>query len=92
MNCSWISPPTVALWLDTPVAHWLHRHTWTGGEDHLTTANLGYGGTLTAETAAVPAPLVGRGLPVALAFAGILFAAKLLQRSRKPRSLGTQRA
>jgi hypothetical protein len=49
-------------------------------------------GTLTAEKAAVPAPLIGRGLPVALAFGIILFATKLLQRSRKPRSPGTQPA
>ena len=38
MNCSWISPPRRrALWLDTPVAHWLHRHTWTGLETSLPT-------------------------------------------------------
>jgi hypothetical protein len=36
----------------------------------------------------VPAPLVGRGLPVLLAVGGILLGAKLLERSRKRRSSG----
>jgi hypothetical protein len=37
---------------------------------------------------AVPAPIMGHGLPSGLAVAGILFGAKLLQRSRRRRSLG----
>jgi hypothetical protein len=37
----------------------------------------------------VPAPLIGGGLPVLLAVGGILFGAKLLERSKKRRSLGT---
>jgi hypothetical protein len=34
----------------------------------------------------VPAPLIGRGLPVLLAVGGVLFGAKLLERSRRRRS------
>jgi hypothetical protein len=37
----------------------------------------------------VPAPLIGHGLPVILAVGGILFSAKLFERSKKRRSLGT---
>jgi hypothetical protein len=37
---------------------------------------------------AVPAPVIGHGLPVVLAVGGVLFGAKLLQRSRKRRSFG----
>jgi hypothetical protein len=36
----------------------------------------------------VPAPLIGRGLPVVLAIGGVLLGAKLSQRSKKRRSLG----
>jgi hypothetical protein len=36
----------------------------------------------------VPAPLIGRGLPVLLAVGGLLFGAKLLERSKMRRSLG----
>jgi hypothetical protein len=39
--------------------------------------------------AAVPAPLIGHGLPVLLAVGGMLFGAKLFERSNKRRSLGT---
>jgi hypothetical protein len=34
---------------------------------------------------AVPAPLIGRGLPVFLAIGGLLFAAKLFERSKRRR-------
>jgi len=37
----------------------------------------------------VPAPLIGHGLSVVLAVGGMLFGAKLLERSKKRRSLGT---
>ena len=37
----------------------------------------------------VPAPLIGRGLSALLAIAGVLFGAKLSERSKKHRSLGT---
>jgi hypothetical protein len=37
---------------------------------------------------AVPAPAIGHGLPVVLAIGGLLFGAKLLERSRKHRSFG----
>jgi hypothetical protein len=40
--------------------------------------------TFTATTVAIPAP---GGLPVVLAFGGVLFAAKLLERSRRRRSI-----
>ncbi len=36
----------------------------------------------------VPAPLIGQGLPVLLAVAGLLFGGKLLERSKKHRLLG----
>jgi hypothetical protein len=36
-----------------------------------------------ATTAAVPAPLIGRGLPVLLALAGLLFCAELLERNKR---------
>jgi hypothetical protein len=39
-------------------------------------------------SAAVPAPVIGHGLPVVLAVGGLLFGAKLLERSRKRRSFG----
>jgi hypothetical protein len=45
--------------------------------------------TFTATTAAVPAPLIGRGLPIFLVVGGVLFGVKLLERSGKRRSLGT---
>jgi hypothetical protein len=38
---------------------------------------------------AVPAPLVGHGLPLVLAVGGVLFGAKLRERRRKRRSFGT---
>jgi hypothetical protein len=38
---------------------------------------------------AVPAPLIGHGLAVVLAVGGVLFGAKLLERSRKRRRFGT---
>lgn len=37
----------------------------------------------TAALTTVPAPVIGRGLPVLLAVGGILFGAKLLERSKK---------
>jgi hypothetical protein len=37
----------------------------------------------------VPAPLIGHGFPVVLAVGGLLFGAKLLERSKNGRSLGT---
>lgn len=40
----------------------------------------------TSTFTAVPAPLIGRGPPVLLAVGGVLFGAKLLERSRKGRS------
>jgi hypothetical protein len=61
------------------------EHEATGGNRFVTSGDAPDG------PVAVPAPFIGRGLPVAFAFGGILFAAKLLQR-RKPRSLGTQPA
>jgi hypothetical protein len=39
--------------------------------------------TLQIGPAAVPAPLIGRGLPVLLAVGGLLFGAKLLERSKR---------
>ncbi len=39
----------------------------------------------TLDIEAVPAPLIGRGLPVLLAVGGLLFGAKLLERSKKHR-------
>jgi hypothetical protein len=37
----------------------------------------------------VPAPIIGQGLPVALAIGGLLFGARLWERSKQHRSLGT---
>lgn len=37
----------------------------------------------------VPAPAIGHGLPVLLAVGGLLFGAKLLERSKKQGALGT---
>jgi hypothetical protein len=37
----------------------------------------------------VPSPVIGRGFPAVLAVGGLLFAAKLLERSKKRRLLGT---
>jgi hypothetical protein len=50
---------------------------WTWG----TGANQNF----TLEIGAVPAPLIGRGLPVLLAVAGLLFGAKLLERGKRHR-------
>jgi hypothetical protein len=44
--------------------------------------------TVTITPNAVPAPLIGSGLPVLLAVGGILFGAKLSARGKKRRSLG----
>jgi hypothetical protein len=44
--------------------------------------------TLQIGPAAVPAPLIGRGLPIFLAVGGLLFAAKLLERSKQDSHLG----
>ena len=53
-------------------------YVWTWGSgDHADSFTLQIG--------AVPAPLIGRGLPLVLAVGGILFGAKLLQRSKKHR-------
>jgi hypothetical protein len=41
--------------------------------------------SFTLQIGAVPAPVIGRGLPVILAVGGLLFAAKLLERSKKRR-------
>jgi len=38
---------------------------------------------------AVPAPVIGHGLPSVLAIGGVLFGAKLFQCGKKRRSLGT---
>ena len=49
------------------------------------------GGDISLEvvkTVPVPAPLIGGGVPVFLAVSGMLFGAKLLERSKKRRSLG----
>jgi hypothetical protein len=50
------------------------------------------GGDISLEvvpTVPVPAPLIGGGVPAFLAVSGMLFGAKLRERSRKRRSLGT---
>ena len=41
--------------------------------------------TLQIGSAAVPAPLIGHGLPVLLAVGGLLFGAKLLERGKRRR-------
>jgi hypothetical protein len=55
----------------------------------LTLAQLVTLGTSSEFATIVPAPLIGHGLPVVLAVGGLLFGAKLLERSKKRRSLGT---
>jgi hypothetical protein len=45
--------------------------------------------TINEPYTAVPAPPIGRGLPVLLAVGGILFGAKLFARTRRRRWLGT---
>ena len=47
------------------------------------------GGDISLAVEPVPAPLVGGGVPVFLAVSSILFGAKILERCRKRRSLGT---
>jgi hypothetical protein len=58
----------------------------TGGDFILTSA--GPTSTFTARTAAVPAPPIGRGLTVAVAFGGVLFGARRLVLNRRRRALG----
>jgi hypothetical protein len=59
-----------------------------------TAANLfgfnenGLAGVTFTPVSVVPAPPIGRGLPVLLAVGGILFGAKILERTKKRRSLG----
>jgi hypothetical protein len=50
--------------------------------------NLNGSAGVTFTPVTVPAPPIGRGLPVLLAVGGILFGAKILERSKKRRSLG----
>jgi hypothetical protein len=52
------------------------------------TIHIVSGGSVNSVPAVVPAPLIGRGLPVLLAVGGMLFGARLWERSKK-RSLGT---
>ena len=47
--------------------------------------------TLNIGTVAVPAPLIGRGLPILLAVGGLLFGAKLLQRNEGHRPNSAER-
>lgn len=69
--------------------------TTTGGETISSVAISAPGGFATYDQprvsglAAVPAPLIGHGLPVLLAVGGLFFGAKLLERSKTRRSLGT---
>jgi hypothetical protein len=57
---------------------------------HITGAGVtGVSGLAPFPVQAVPAPIIGHGLPVVLAVGGLLFGAKLLQRTRKSRSIGT---
>jgi hypothetical protein len=84
---------TLNLFIDTPAAGSLIGY--TGGPIGLNSfVNDGETGgrwvfTSGSLTEAVPAPLIGRGLPAVLAFAGVLFGAKLLERSGKRRSFPT---
>jgi hypothetical protein len=53
-------------------------------------ANNGFAiDSLSLQTVAVPAPVIGGGLPAILGVGGILFGARLLEGSKKRRSLGT---
>jgi hypothetical protein len=54
-----------------------------------TSANFDTTGFAANGTLAVPAPLIGHGFPILLAVGGVLFAAKLLERSKQRRTLGT---
>jgi hypothetical protein len=63
------------------------QYVWTWGSG--TTADSF---TLDIGPVAVPAPAIGQGLPVVLAVGGVLFGARLLERNRKRRPLGTQTA
>jgi hypothetical protein len=54
-----------------------YEWTWGPAADDSFTVQIG--------PAAVPAPLIGRGLPVLLAVSGLLFGAKLLQRGKRRR-------
>ena len=53
-----------------------YEWTWGSGAD---------ADSFTLQIGAVPAPLIGRGLPLLLAVGGLLFGAKLLERSKKHR-------
>ena len=55
----------------------------TSGGDFILTGVASSVTTFTATTVAVPAPPIGRGLLVVVAFGGLWFGAKLLERSRK---------
>jgi hypothetical protein len=58
-------------------------------QDPSAEAGFFVGAALTVSTVPVPAPLIGGGVPAFLAVSGMLFGAKLRERSRKRRSLGT---
>jgi hypothetical protein len=53
------------------------------------TIHLVSGGSVDGVPVPVPAPLIGRGLPVLLAVGGILFGAKLCEGGKRRRSLRT---
>jgi hypothetical protein len=84
---------TLNLFIETPAAGSLVGY--TGGPIGLNSfVNDGDTGarwvfTSGSLTEAVPAPLIGHGIPVILAFAGLLFGAKLSERSGKRRSFPT---
>jgi hypothetical protein len=66
----------------------------TNYDNYASPTPLGNGGgemtlRLFGTQAAVPAPLIGHGLPIFLAVGGILFGAMFRQRSKNRRSLGT---
>jgi hypothetical protein len=65
----------------------------TGVTSSTTISNVQFSFGTTPDTSLpgvpAPGPAIGHGLPVLLAVGGLLFSAKLLERSNKRRSLGT---
>ena len=62
---------------------------WNAGRVGASVAGLAVFGEICATCNPVPAPSIGRGLPLLLAVGGILFGAKLLEHGTKRRSIGT---
>ena len=79
-----VEPPPASIFVGTDATF-----TWITDSDYNAIGgNFVTFEVVTTGPAPVPAPLIGRGLPILLAFGGILLGARLWERSKKG-SVGT---